>query len=69
MRVPTVKIKTNTSLGYKIINESDFDKDKDQLFVRPATTPSFKIEIEDADDEKQPRRGRPPKTEKEETTI
>ena len=30
--VPVVKIKANNSLGYLIINESDFDSKKHELF-------------------------------------
>lgn len=42
MRVPTVKIKTNTERGFAIINESDFDPDKHTRFddAGPMTAPA-----------------------------
>lgn len=35
MRIPTVKIKKDSERGWSIINESDFDPDKHELFDAP----------------------------------
>jgi hypothetical protein len=99
MRVPTLKIKADTTLGYMIINESDFNGARHELLVenqkiteseletierriemvpeatkREPETIERRIEMvpeatkrepETIEDERPPRRGRPPKIERE----
>ena len=40
MRIPTVKIKADTKLGYMIINESRFDKRIHKLYEEKPAPPS-----------------------------
>ena len=70
MRVPTVKIKADTTLGYMLINESDFNPNLHKIFkleseVVPTPSAPPVPEVHDDDDilEIKARRGRPPKLE------
>jgi hypothetical protein len=81
MRVPTLKIKADTTLGYMIINESDFNGARHELLVENQKITESELETierriemvpeatkrepETIEDERPPRRGRPPKIERE----
>ena len=35
MQIPTVKIKAKNKLGFMIVNEEDYNPDKDKLYAEP----------------------------------
>jgi hypothetical protein len=59
MRLPTVKIKADTKLGYMIINESDFNKSVHELYQEKE--PDKEENSTETETEEKPRRGRPSK--------
>ena len=64
MRLPTVKIKADTKLGYALINESDFNPGLHKVFeLEPEATPAPDVPDDDDILEIKARRGRPPKLE------